>query len=127
MDNSNAGLDLNIDPDMMTTQGATPQAVTTKTNPLISQGVIDITPGKSGELPTASPVSHIDNSITPAPGVIDITPSSSAPTSPSMATFTPAPTPTTQTTAAPVVATPVITPVQPQPLVMPNLTQTTLS
>lgn len=84
MDDSNSGMDLNLDPDMMTTQGGTPQStVPSPTTPVASDNsIIDITPGAATQPTLAAPVTHIDQAVTPAPKVVDITPVTAAPPAP---------------------------------------------
>jgi NADP-dependent 3-hydroxy acid dehydrogenase YdfG len=89
-DNNSPAIDLNIDPDMITPDGGTPQAmpqnpqpVSAPTPPVKNPSVIDITPGSTDAFPTTPPVStHIDSAPLSAPKTVDITPpfaSASAP------------------------------------------------
>lgn len=85
MDNSTGGIDLNLDPDMMTTQGSTPQANTpapvTPTLPTTS-GLIDITPGAPEQPAPAPRVMNVEEATLPAPRITDITPRASEPSVP---------------------------------------------
>lgn len=80
-------IDLNIDPDMITPQGASPQMATPTPKPPVSSpapqsiydpGIIDITPGSKDVFPPiTSTLNHIDSAPLPEPKTIDITPLSS--------------------------------------------------
>ena len=111
MDDSSSGMDLNLDPDMMTTQGGTPQStVPSPATPVASitpdNSIIDITPGAATQPTLVAPVTHIDQAVTPAPRVLDITPVATAPSAPIQPE-----TPVVVETPA-VTETPVITPVE---------------
>lgn len=112
MDNTNSGNDLNLDPNMMTTQGASP-SVSTSSSP--SQ-IIDITPGRPNNSIPETPVTHIDNVESPTSSVVDITPESSAPLQPAPtidAPVVPAEPAETSPVQSPEIATPVA-PVTPE-------------
>lgn len=135
MDDSSGGMDLNLDPDMMTTQGGTPQStVPSPTTPVATDNsIIDITPGAATQPTLAAPVTHIDQAVTPAPKVVDITPVTATPPAPiqpespvivetPVVIETPVVTPVESITpATPVSATPAATPQYVSPQVTVNV------
>lgn len=84
MDDTNAPvIDLNIDPDMMTTQNDSPQISPTSplsqfsTPPVKNPDLIDITPGSTDTFPSDIPSNHIDVAPFTEPKTVDITPTTS--------------------------------------------------
>ncbi|HSV95071.1 MAG TPA: SDR family NAD(P)-dependent oxidoreductase [Spirochaetia bacterium] len=85
MDDTNAPIiDLNIDPDMITTQNDSPQYVPhtpVAQPPVATSNVIDITPGSTDTFPpVASPPSHVDVTPPVQHQTVDVTPPVSVPT-----------------------------------------------
>lgn len=131
MDNQNSSLsDLDLNPDMMTSQAGTPTVISPPvTTPVEPVGVIDITPGKPEQVSNLAHLSDITSQSAPtqtAPTVDTTTLPSQvpAPEVPLNPTFTPAPTsiplPTPPVNQVnPVPDTPSITPpaTNPSPLV----------
>ncbi len=122
-DTSAPPIDLNIDPDMITTQGVSPQMSTPAPKPttpppapksVFDPGIIDITPGSKDVFPPIVPISnHIDNATFPSPKTIDITPNAPAPlVIHDMAEIPPSPTPPVFSQAA--FAEPIPSPMPPK-------------
>lgn len=92
MDNQNGVGDLNLNPDLMTTQGSSPTLAPKTTS---NSQTIDITPGKDEDLLAHVPKSvHIDQAITPFSAVVDITPSAETPSLDTQVSTIPTATPT---------------------------------
>lgn len=85
MDNTNAPtIDLNIDPDLITPDGGTPQTkpqASLPQAPVAPSGLIDITPGSTDSIPDTQPISNPLNPISTEPKSIDITPQTDTPES----------------------------------------------
>lgn len=75
-DSGSSSNDLDLNPDMMTTQMGVPTVVTAKPNPIKTQtpGMIDITPGAPYTPPIMPTSQHIDVAEIPDHKLIDITP-----------------------------------------------------
>ena len=124
MDDSSSGMDLNLDPDMMTTQGGTPQSTVpspaTPTTPVVPDAsIIDITPGAAAQPTLTPPVTHIDQAVTPAPRILDITPAVATSPAPIQSQIPPV-TPVENITPAPQIITPVSTQTVANPIATPQ-------
>lgn len=75
MDNTTSPItDLDLNPDMMTTQNSIPPVTAPlNTPPVVSSGIIDITPGSS-TIDIVNPIQHIDTATLPDPAIYHLTP-----------------------------------------------------
>lgn len=113
MDDTNAPvIDLNIDPDMITPQGDSPQPTPKIVQPVFTNpNLIDITPGSVNNPPMSNPISNNVNTAPPAePKIIDITPPITPLSAPININPTPQSPPPTFSQAAPPPTSPQVAP-----------------